>query len=157
MFGVAYSEPFGAHCYQPAEDGKPAIINGAYRGGKLIDLAATSLQTRNTRTRLGMADALGEEWLELARAYALDAACGLRPSDHPDNGTVWVYSDPIKWLQQACRGVVVLDWRAAPSLFLDVPGAACSTLQLARRLDDALRRPAFFPKLFVPEELRRAA
>jgi len=125
--------------------GHYCLITPAYENGALVDLVATHCRSLNSRTRRGVADVLGADWLDVAR----------------DSGeSVRVFANPVEWVQRGCAGTVILDWRTAPLDMLDVPGAACSTVELAARLDDAFR--SYAPRLFVankrePEVMRHAA
>jgi hypothetical protein len=125
--------------------GHYCLITPAYENGALVDLVATHCRSLNSRTRRGVANMLGADWLAVARANV---------------EAVHVFAHPVEWLQRGCAGVVILDWRRAPPDMLDVPGAACSTIELASRLDDAFR--CYTPRLFVanrrqPEGVRHAA
>jgi hypothetical protein len=87
---------------------------------------------------------LGADWLDVAR----------------DSGeAVRLFANPIEWLQRGCAGTVVLDWQRAPPQMLDLPGVACSTAEMAVRLDDAFR--SYTPRLYVAnsksEPMRHAA
>lgn len=113
-----------------------AGIVGAYEDGVLVDLVATSLDTRAMRTRLGIARLLGEETIERARRL-----------DRP----VLIFNDPLAWLCSHCCGVVIVDWRCAPFRLADVPGLVCQSEMLARRLKRAFDNPQPLPPLFVPQ------
>lgn len=140
-WGVAFVD-IDAHNYAPAEGGKPAIICPVFEDGRLLDLVATGLGTRSTRTRLGIAMVLGRERLD--HAQQTETAARLFP-------------DPIEWLRNGCRGSVVIDWRAARYELADLPGIACEGELLAKRVDHALRQPVRVPQLFVREARRAAA
>jgi hypothetical protein len=139
--GVSFVEIDGHH-YAPAAGGKAAIITPLFQDGVLLDLVATSLQTRATRTRAGIATVLGQEWIDHAKETET---------------TVRLFGDPIEWLRNARHGAVVVDWRAARHVLADVPGIACETEFLAKQVEHAMRQPVSFPKLFVREASRAAA
>jgi hypothetical protein len=141
VWGVSFVE-IDAHHYAPADGGKPAIIVPLFDDGVLLDLIATGLETRSTRTRAGIATVLGPEWLD--RARDTDTAARL-------------FGDPIEWLRNGCRGAVVVDWRAARFELADVPGIACESEFLAEQVKRAMRQPTHLPKLFVREAHRAAA
>src|SRR5688572_14793349 len=56
----------GPSFYEPADEGRWALITAAYDDGELVDLAATSLRTRAMRRRTGLAQVLGEPWIGVA-------------------------------------------------------------------------------------------
>jgi hypothetical protein len=140
-WGVSFVE-IDAHHYAPAAGGKPAIIVPLFEGGALLDLIATGLETRTTRTRAGIATVLGQEWIDHAKETET---------------TVRLFADPIEWLRNGRRGAVVVDWRAARYALADVPGIACESEFLAKQVDRAMRQPARVPQLFVREAGRAAA
>jgi hypothetical protein len=142
IFGAALVEPIGAHNYALVAGGKPAIIIPFFENGRLLDLVATGLETRSTRTREGIATMLGREWIDHAR----DTETAAR-----------LFADPIGWLRNGRRGAVVIDWRAARYELADLPGIVCENELLAKRVDRALRQPSRFPQLFVREAHRAAA
>jgi hypothetical protein len=140
-FGVSFVE-IDAHHYAPVTGGKPAIIVSLFEGGALVDLIATGLQTRATRTRAGIAAVLGQEWIDRARETET---------------TLRLFGDPIEWLRNGCRGAVVVDWRTARHALADVPGIACESEFLAAQVERAMRQPVSLPQLFVREANRAAA
>jgi hypothetical protein len=139
--GVAFVD-IDPHHYAPAAGGKPAIIAPFFADGVLLDLVATGLATRSTRTRLGVATMLGREWVDRAK----DTETAVR-----------LFGDPIEWLRNGCRGAVVIDWRAARYELADLPAIACEGEMLAARVERALKQPARIPQLFVREAHRAAA
>jgi hypothetical protein len=141
VWGVSFVE-IDAHHYAPVAGGKAAIITPLFRDGALLDLIATGMQTRMTRTRVGIATVLGQEWIDHAKETET---------------TVRLFGDPIEWLRNGCRGAVVVDWRAARYALADVPGIACETEFLAKQIERAMRQPADLPQLFVREASRAAA
>jgi hypothetical protein len=140
-FGVSFVE-IDAHHYAPISGGKPAIIAPLFENGRLLDLVATGIEARSTRTRAGIATVLGQEWIDRAK---------------DTETTVRLFADPIEWLRNEGRGAVVVDWRAARHALADVPGIACETEFLAAQVERAMRQPASLPKLFVREANRAAA
>jgi hypothetical protein len=142
IFGAALVERIGAHNYAPDAGGKPAIIVPLFEDGRLLDLIATGLETRSTRTRAGIATVLGREWIDHAK---------------DTETTVRLFADPIDWLRNGCRGAVVVDWRAARYELADIPGIACEGELLAKRVEHALKQRARIPQLFVREARRAAA
>ena len=140
-WGVSFVD-IDPHHYAPAAGGKAAIITPLFADGALLDLIATGLATRSTRTRLGVATMLGREWIDHAKATET---------------AVRLFGDPIEWLRNGCRGAVVIDWRAARYELADLPGIACENEMLAKRVEHALKQPARIPQLFVREAHRAAA
>lgn len=140
-WGVAFVD-IDEHHYAPVDGGKPAIIAPFFVDGELLDLVATGIATRSTRTRHGNATVLGRAWLDHAR----DTETAAR-----------LFADPIDWLRNGCRGAVVVDWRAARYELADLPGIACEGELLAKRVERALKQPAHLPQLFVREARRAAA
>jgi hypothetical protein len=120
--------------YEPDPDGKPAIIVGAFEQGELIDLVATSLDTRAMRRRCGEARLLGMDWIERARDLAKPLS---------------LFNDAFAWLAGDGCGAVVLDWRAAPRELADLRGLLCQSEALARRVTQAFARPVPLPPLYV--------
>lgn len=141
LWGISFVE-IDPHHYAPAHGGKAAVIVPAFEDGRLLDLVATGLETRSTRTRAGVATVLGREWIDRAK---------------DTETTVRLFGDPIEWLRNGCHGAVVIDWRAARYELGDVPGIACEGELLAKRVENALKRPVCIPQLFVREARRAAA
>jgi hypothetical protein len=140
-FGVSFVE-IDAHHYAPVAGGKPAIITPLFHDGELLDLVATGLQTRATRTREGVATVLGQEWIDHAKETET---------------TVRLFGDPIEWLRNNRRGAVVVDWRAARHALADVPGIACETEFLVAQVERTMRQPVSLPRFFVREGKTHAA
>jgi len=132
--------------YRPvAEGGRAAAIIGVWQDGGLLDLLATSLETRAMRRRKGLASILGEENVDVS------VQCR-KPLE--------VLVDGVSWLARGRKGVVILDWDQVSYWLADVPSFSCQTdelaLRLKRLLDDGWHRP---PPIFVPtaKERRDAA
>jgi hypothetical protein len=141
FWGVSFVE-IDSHHYAPVAGGKPAIITPLFAGGTLLDLVATGLETRSSRTRTGIATVLGQEWIDQAKETET---------------TVRLFADPIEWLRNDRRGAVVVDWRSAGYALSDLPGIACQNELLAKQVERAMRQPIRLPQLFVPEANRAAA
>jgi len=125
-----------AHQWAPDPAGKPAIITPFFEDGRLVDLVATSIETRASRTRMGVCTCLGVEHIDHARE---------------SGEALWLYSDPMEWLQHDRQGACVIDWRAARFDLADLNDITCSNDKLAIRVDRAFRQPVTMPTLFVPE------
>jgi hypothetical protein len=146
-WGVDWVEVEGG-LYRPADDGgRIALIIGVYQHGGLIDLLATSLETRAMRRRRGLGTLLGEDRLE-----------------HPlqQGKSLAVLADGLSWLAGGRKGVVILDWRDAALQLADMPALICESEALADRLRRAFVAEVFAaPPLFVPsgqpKERRHAA
>jgi hypothetical protein len=124
----------GPDLYQPDEEGHMAAIVPAFEGSSIVDLVACHFGTRQMRTRKGVAAVLGHHWIE-------DACLG--------NEGLRIYDNAITWLLAKCRGVVVLDWQAAPHLLRDVPALHCESEQTAQWLQQAFERPNPYPPIVV--------
>lgn len=140
-WGASFVE-IDAHNYAPVAGGKAAIICPLFEDGVLLDLVAAGLETRSTRTRTGIATVLGQEWIDRAK---------------DTETTVRLFADPIAWLRNDRRGAVIVDWRAARYALADVPGIACESDILAKRVERAMRQPVRLPQLFVREADHAAA
>jgi hypothetical protein len=132
----------GGDHYAPHADGQPAFIVPVFENGKLVDLTATSLMTRRTLTRDGMACILGRDAIDRAMVHQT---------------YVFLFQDPFAWLRNRGLGCVVLDWNAARFALSDLPGIACANELLAKRVENALRRPLPVPQIFIREGTRLAA
>jgi hypothetical protein len=127
----------GPELYEPSDDGTWAVITAAWQDGELIDLVATSLQTKAMRRRTGLARVLGEEWIEVAYA----AGC---PGKLRANG--------FSWLGNRFIGTVILDWTEAVDILGDLSAVACETHALAQRVQRAFAGERFCPQIFVPQQ-----
>ena len=132
--------------YRPvAEGGRAAAIIGVWRHGGLLDLLATSLETRAMRRRKNLASILGEENVDVSLKSG-------KPLE--------VCVDGVSWLARGRKGVVILDWDQADCCLRDVPSFSCQTDELALRLKRlfdggwGLRPPIFVP---TAKERRDAA
>ncbi len=114
--------PLAGRLYEPVEAGAgegvrawifPANLLGTFERADPEDLIAVALRPpHGWRLRRGAATLLGLHEIERrslapARAWHRDLLDG--PTDHP----LVIHRAPIGWLRAGCRGVVVLDWRAA--------------------------------------------
>jgi len=124
------------HHYEPAPDGRPAVIVPCFDGGELVDLVAVGLRARTCRTRTGVCTVLGRDAIDDAKD------CG---------GAVEILTDPIAWLQNGRRGACVVDWRAARHELADVPSIECTSQALADRIDRAMRKPVDVPQIVVSD------
>ncbi len=124
----------GDEFYQPDEGGRLAAIVPAFEGRHLVDLVACSFTSRAMRTRNGIATVLGFDRIE-------DACLGREP--------LRVHDHALSWLRNKCRGVVVIDWTAAPSLLRDVPSLVCESEATAAELTRAFERPNPYPPILV--------
>jgi hypothetical protein len=145
-WGIDWVEVADDLHYRPlAEGGRAAAIIGVWQEGGLIDLLATSLETRAMRCRKGLATLLGQEQLDVSLQWGKPLA---------------VFTDGVSWLAHGGKGIVILDWRLGDDQLFSVPSFSCQTAELALRLkrllDDGWHRP---PPIFVPtaKERRDAA
>jgi hypothetical protein len=112
-----------ANRYVPMCTGEPALIFGILDDG-LIDLAAWWPAGGKIGTRLGIGACLGQG--QIGRD-------GLGMADRP----IPVFRNPLTWLRQNRRGLVVADWDAAAHLLSDValrPEDERHGIELSRRL-----------------------
>jgi hypothetical protein len=128
----------GPSFYEPADEGRWALITAAYEDGELVDLVATSLRTRAMRRRTGLAQVLGEPWIGVA--IQSHAPLILRES-------------ALRWWASSFFGAVILDWAYAAEPLRDVPAIGCESRPLAERVLRAFDG-AGCPELFVlkPQE-----
>jgi hypothetical protein len=115
-------QPWG-DSYLPLCTGEPALIFGIFDRG-LIDLAAWWPAGGKIGTRLGIGACLGQG--QIGRD-------GLGMADRP----IPVFRNPVTWLRQNRRGLVVADWDAAAHLLSDValrPEDERHGIELSRRL-----------------------
>ena len=104
-----------------------AVIVPAFDGCGLADLVAEDLQSRRLLRRLGVANLLGVDQVELARE-----------TEQP----LLIFDSALSWLRGHTLGAVIVDWSAAgyelegvardPMPSLDrAPAARCDTALLA--------------------------
>jgi hypothetical protein len=126
----------GTSFYEPAEEGRWALITAAWEDGELVDLIATSPRTRAMRRRTGLAQMLGAPWIDVAEQTHLHLS--LRAS-------AW------RWWASGFFGTVILDWALATALLRDVPAIGCDSEALALRVRRAFAEAGRCPDLFVLE------
>ena len=124
----------GPEHYHPDDEGPLAAIVPAFEGACFVDLVACHFATRQMRTRRGIASVLGHDWIE-------DAFLGNEP--------LRIYDNALTWLRAKCRGVVILDWQAAPHLLRNVHALQCESEDTAQRLQWAFERPNPYPPILV--------
>ena len=124
----------GAEFYEPCPSGDLAFIVGAFKGGELIDLIATS-ESFGLRARRGEARVLGDDHLQ-------DALWSRRTA-------LKLYETALSWLRNGRDGTVILDWRHAPFMLEGVAAIVCETPLLAGRIRTAFARAMTPPPLFV--------
>jgi hypothetical protein len=147
VWGVGRCEFFGRSnsYYQPAEDGRRAVIVGVIEQGNLVDLAAADLATDDVATRLGIGRALGLDEIDRVRF---------------NGGVLNLVERSFQWLRAPVSSACILDWRTAAfkltdldhpstSLAIEPIEVHCSSLALAELVDAALRRPVPIPRLMV--------
>jgi len=121
----------------PHEIGSPAVIVPAVENGAIVDLVATGLLSRKSKTRRGVAVCLGADRIERARWNKTE---------------VRLYADPLLWLCAGAMGAVILDLAAAWSLLADTGGIVCGKDDaLAVRVQQAMARPFAIPPIYVWE------
>jgi hypothetical protein len=137
-WGVATVETFGPGraFYQPAEDGRWALIVGVVEAGDLIDLCAIDLETQHVGTRLGLGKALGLDDVDRCRW---------------EGRALQLLDEPLAWLRNPVGSAFIIEWRVADFTLADLEPTKvtvlCSSLALAERVERAHPRP--MPKLLV--------
>src|SRR3984893_5594710 len=113
-FAAFADGPYGADL-----DGDPAFIFAAEVGGDLIDLVGCRLADRAMASRLGIADVLGEDWIDTARATG---------------DPLPVFADALGWANGGFVGAVILNWSRAPMLLGDLKAVRCASRMLTAKL-----------------------
>lgn len=145
-WGWAYVKVKGP-VYRPAPsdpEGHVAIIAPCFDlCGDLIDLVAHGLRTGRQATRLGAAEILGLEAVEIAKETG---------------GPLFVYRDAYMWLVGHGLGAVVLDWVSVPDTLSGVATMLCHR-DTAPTLYAATRDCWPIPEIavYTPKEARNAA
>jgi len=124
----------GPTFYQPEEEGLLAAIVPAVEDGEIVDLVACGVDSRQMRTRRGIADLLGYDCIP---EYPF--------SEIP----LPVYDDVLGWLRAGCQGVVVLDWQTGAPRLRHASALCCESEATADRLLQAFQRPPRYPEIFV--------
>jgi hypothetical protein len=124
---------FSGLTYEPSfEQGEAAAIMPASDEEGLIDLVACRLRDRRIATRRRNARALGEHWIEVALFHHL---------------ALPLFADPLRWLANDMRGVVILDWSQIGFVLDGLDAVVCDSPSLAKRVHDTTRRMARPPRL----------
>lgn len=130
-WGFGYVDIHG-QLYEPTETGAPAFVVAAESGGELLDLVCCRLADRVMASRLGDADVLGEDWINVARQHGM---------------ALPLFRDALQWAHGGFVGATIVDWKQARSALANVPSITCASAQLARRVHDALTVPVDLPAL----------
>jgi hypothetical protein len=135
-WGVATIETFGPGraFYQPAEDGRWALIVGVVEAGDLIDLCAIDLETQHVGTRLGLGKALGLAEIDRCRW---------------EGPELQLVDKPLAWLRQPVDSAYLIDWTVAAFTLADVHQIWCNSVAFAERIQSAFLRPRPLPELLV--------
>jgi hypothetical protein len=135
-WGVAIIETFGPGCafYQPAEDGRWALIVGVVEAGDLIDLCAIDLETQHVGTRLGIGKALGLDDIDKSRWEGCD---------------LQLVDQPLAWLREPVGSAFIIDWSVVAFTLADLDPIDCGSVALAERVERAFLRPRPVPRLLV--------
>jgi hypothetical protein len=135
-WGISTIETFGPGraFYQPAEDGRWALIVGVVEAGDLIDLCAIDLETQHVGTRLGLGKALGLDEIDRCRWEGRE---------------LQLVDKPLAWLRQPVDSAYLIDWTVAASTLADVDPVCCSSVAFAERVQRAFLRPRPVPELLV--------
>jgi hypothetical protein len=135
-WGVATIEAFGPGraFYQPAEDGRWALIVGVVEAADLIDLCAIDLETQHVGTRLGLGKALGLDEIDRCRW---------------EGSELQLVDKPLAWLRQPVESAYLIDWTVAAFTLADVHLIWCNSVAFAERIQSAFLRPRPLPELLV--------
>jgi hypothetical protein len=173
MTGVGRVEFFRAGritCYQPAEDGRRALIVAVQEtlfstlnelvsldpvtgigvetaepaGREVVDLCAVDLLTQQVGTRLGIGTVLGRDAIDDVRF---------------NGGVLRLLDQPFDWLREPTGSAFILDWTIAAFILADLdrpvttladqPIEVRCSMTLAERVERAFRRPLARPNLRV--------
>jgi hypothetical protein len=133
--------------FDPHPYGRPSLVHivTAEDGVTELDLVGWSMAAPHVfATRLCVAGVLGADQLLNPATYACNQPCRL-------------WSTPLQWLQEGCKGVVILNYRLALPLLKKAPGSFASECRAhAAELTRAL--PSLFAAkgLYVPAARRVA-
>jgi hypothetical protein len=144
MWGFAHIVPNGdGYCpASPDEFGRAAVIVPTFDGCGLADLVAEDLQSRRLLRRLGVANLLGVDQVEMAREA---------------HQPLLIFNSTLSWLRGHTLGAVIVDWDAAGYELDGVAEILCHP-SIAPRLHAATRRCWPRPVIGVPgKEIGRAA
>jgi len=125
MWGWGYVVPEG-RTYRPVaegEDGHVAIIVPCFDDYGLVDLVAHGLQSGRRLSRLGSAEILGLDAVEMAREL---------------NRPLLVFHDPYIWLRGNTLGAVIIDWTNLADHMSGITRLLCSA-DTAPKLYEATR------------------
>jgi hypothetical protein len=135
-WGVATIETFGPSrvFYQPAEDGRWALIVGVVEAGDLIDLCAIDLETQHLSTRFGLGKALGFDEIDRCRWKGRK---------------LQLVEKPLAWLHQPVDSAHLIDWTMAAFTLVDVAAINCGSVAFAERVERVFLRPRPVPELLI--------
>jgi hypothetical protein len=136
MWGFAHVVPDGDG-YRPAsqnEFGRAAVIVPSFDCCGLSDLVAEDFQSRRLLRRLGIANLLGVDQVELAR-----------DTEQP----LLIFDCALSWLRGHTLGAVIVDWAAAGHE-LDGVGTILCSASLAPRLHAITRGCRSRPTIALP-------
>ena len=137
-WGFGRVEFFGRAFYQPAEDGRFALIVAVVEYGDTIDLAAIDLETGRAATRLGYGRLFGFDAIDRARR---------------EGTTILLFERAFDWLRNPDGTAFIIDWPLAAHLLAADLGdwrVRCSSRALAARVRRALSQPLPLPRIEVP-------
>lgn len=143
-FGVCLAQ-FHGDLYEPDPDGTPVIVLGVSESPDepIIDIVAFKPSEPNRWwLRLGQAVILGRHNARLALF-----------KEEP----LFIHATPLDWLRADCMGVVVLDWNADLTLYLDGYGVLAADHRTASKIEKSFRRSVRVPLVRVMEEMENAA
>lgn len=89
------------------------------------------------------------------RAFALGADNIINAGTYVSNGYLTLHPDPIAWLRDRCRGIVIINWNLAFDMLRDAPRIAVSEELLPTYRQHM--KPRHMPELAVLASDRRLA
>lgn len=168
LVGAGPVRPLPGGLYEPIEEGGegairawifPTNLLGTFERATPEDLIALAQRPPHRwRLRRGTATVLGAHEIERrsfmpARAWHKDLL------DGPTEAPLYIRKSPLAWLKAGCKGVVVLDWRAAAFDLLGLWSAIIAEdLAHGLEIQARLTQPFPCPQIRVPAaSARRAA
>lgn len=165
LVGAGPVRPLAGGLYEPIEEGGirawifPTNLLGTFEHATPEDLIAVGERPPHRwRLRRGAATVLGAHEIERrsfmpARAWHRDVL------DGPTEAPLYIRKTPLSWLQAGCKGVAVLDWRAAAFDLLGLWTAiVAEDLAHGLEIQARLTQPIACPQIRVPAaSARRAA
>ncbi len=175
--GVAFSTlhccPLGyerieveGNLYAPSDDGQPAVIQPVFEwvsGGPYLDKEGRLLPEA-PEPELTLPDLIAwhtsdpSRWWTRRGEPALLLGGGALEAAAKAESPLKVYRDPLSWLRNACRGVVLIAREGLESAFVGIRHLDAQDLEHGQELHAWLHQPdPFLPVVRVPEKSERIA